>query len=125
MPRRAGSAVLDDTSIFLNCPFDPSYKPIFDALVFATFDCGYVARCALEIDDGGEVRVKSLRKWLSAQNKQKTLPGGLSIVKRYRNFRAQLPEILAELEIEPEEATFADYTNFVQSWLDARPRPTR
>jgi hypothetical protein len=214
MPRGKPAAQPDNASIFFNCPFDASYRPIFEALVFAAFDCGYVARCALEIDDGGEVRVekiirmirscrlgvhdisrteldpenrlprfnmpfelglfvgaarygppeqkrkmcmildrdryrfqkfisdiagqdiyphgdepeeaiKSLRKWLSAMSGQTTLPGGMSIVKRYRSFRQQLPEILAELEIEPDEATFADYTNFVQSWLDDQPRPTR
>ncbi len=49
-----------DSSIFLNCPFDQKYKPIFDALVFAAFDCGFVPRCALEVDDGGQVRVEKI-----------------------------------------------------------------
>ena len=35
------------------------------------------------------------------------------------------PEILAELDIEPDEATFSDYANFVESWLADKPRPTR
>jgi len=71
-----------------------------------------------------EEAIKSLRKWLSSMNGL-TLPGGMSIVKRYRSFRQQLPEILAELDIEPDEATFSDYANFVESWLADKPRPTR
>jgi hypothetical protein len=33
-------------SVFINCPFDPEYRPIFHALVFAVHDCGYFAHCA-------------------------------------------------------------------------------
>jgi hypothetical protein len=49
-----------DHNIFINCPFDIEYKPIFEALVFAAFDCGYVPRCALEADDSGQVRVEKI-----------------------------------------------------------------
>lgn len=58
MPERNGRLATYETSIFFNCPFDQTYKPIFDALVFAAFDCGYVPRCALEIDDAGQVRIE-------------------------------------------------------------------
>jgi hypothetical protein len=44
-------------NVFINCPFDPLYAPVFDAIVFAVHDCGYVARCSLEIDDGAQVRL--------------------------------------------------------------------
>ena len=60
MPERNGRDATYETSIFFNCPFDETYKPIFDALVFATFDCGYVPRCALEIDDAGQVRIEKI-----------------------------------------------------------------
>jgi hypothetical protein len=33
-------------NVFINCPFDADYKPIFDALVFVIHDAGFVARCA-------------------------------------------------------------------------------
>src|SRR3990170_5195013 len=42
-----------EDSVFINCPFDSEYRAIFYALVFAVYDCGYVARCALEVDDSG------------------------------------------------------------------------
>ena len=59
MPDSEAVGVAPD-NIFFNCPFDQAYKPIFDALVFAAFDCGYVPRCALEVDDGGEVRIDKI-----------------------------------------------------------------
>ncbi|MCP3959299.1 MAG: hypothetical protein GY719_15720 [bacterium] len=49
-----------DLSVFLNCPFDEEYGPIFDALVFAIHDCGFIARCAKELDDGSEIRLNKL-----------------------------------------------------------------
>ncbi len=49
-------------------------------------------------------------------------PGGAAIVRRCHAFRGQLPAILARLEIEPEEATFADYANIVAGWLAAQSR---
>jgi hypothetical protein len=55
-----GRAATSDTSIFFNCPFDEAYKSLFEALVFATFDCGYVPRCALEVDDAGQVRIEKI-----------------------------------------------------------------
>ncbi len=50
-----------EQSVFINCPFDhPDYDPIFDAIVFAIHDCGYVPRCTKEIDDGGDQRAQKL-----------------------------------------------------------------
>jgi hypothetical protein len=50
------------SDVFINCPFDSSYKPIFDAIVFAIYDLGYVARCALEVDDSGEARLSKIER---------------------------------------------------------------
>ena len=44
-------------SVFLNVPFDRKYGRLFDALVFAVHDCGFIARSALEVDDSGQARV--------------------------------------------------------------------
>lgn len=46
--------------VFINCPFDELYRPVFQAIVFAVFDCGFVPRCALEASDGGEVRLEKI-----------------------------------------------------------------
>ena len=46
--------------VFLNVPFDNRYKKLLDALVFAVHKSGLVACCALEKDDGGQVRIEKL-----------------------------------------------------------------
>ena len=48
--------------VFINCPFDAAYKPIFDAIVFAIRDLGFLARSALEIDDGAEFRLAKIER---------------------------------------------------------------
>ena len=50
----------DATDVFLNCPFDDEYRDLFESVVFAVFDCGFRPRCALEVDDSGEVRIDKL-----------------------------------------------------------------
>jgi hypothetical protein len=42
--------------VFVNCPFDGEYKPLFDASVFTILRSGFVARCALEADNAAENR---------------------------------------------------------------------
>lgn len=49
-------------SVFVNVPFDRRYKKLFDALVFTVHDSGLLARCALEFEDGTEVRFDKLCK---------------------------------------------------------------
>ena len=47
-------------NVFINCPFDPAYKPLFDATVFAVHDCGFIPRCALEEEDASQVRIEKI-----------------------------------------------------------------
>lgn len=54
------AAVDYERSVFLNCPFDPEYEPVFRALVFAVQECGFRPRCALEVEDGSEVRIEKI-----------------------------------------------------------------
>lgn len=49
-----------ENNVFINCPFDEEYKHIFDALVFAVYDCGHVARCAKEIGDVSRARIDNI-----------------------------------------------------------------
>ncbi len=49
-----------ENSVFINCPFDAEYRPIFEALVFAVFDCGFVPRCAYEFAGSGGARIENL-----------------------------------------------------------------
>jgi hypothetical protein len=48
------------TSVFIKCPFDAEYQPLFRALVFTVEWYGFSARCALEVDDSGETRAEKL-----------------------------------------------------------------
>jgi hypothetical protein len=50
----------EDRNVFINCPFDETYKPIFDAILFAVTDCGFVARCALEMVDSSQTRIDKI-----------------------------------------------------------------
>ena len=47
-------------NVFINCPFDLMYKPLFDAMVFTVHDCGFIARCALEEEDASQVRIDKI-----------------------------------------------------------------
>jgi hypothetical protein len=53
-------------SVFVNCPFDDSYRHLFESIVFAIHDCGYIARCALEVDDASQVRIDKIGSIISA-----------------------------------------------------------
>ena len=54
-----------NSNVFINCPFDEMYKDIFNAIVFAVFDCNFRARCALEEEDCGEVRIEKILRLIS------------------------------------------------------------
>jgi hypothetical protein len=56
-PSKPRPAIDSARNVFINCPFDDKYRPLFHAAVFAVVDCGFVPRCALEVDDGSEVRI--------------------------------------------------------------------
>ncbi|CAH8204628.1 hypothetical protein [Vibrio aestuarianus] len=49
-----------EKSVFINCPFEPQYEPIFDAILFTIYKCGYKPRCALEHDDAGQSRIDKI-----------------------------------------------------------------
>jgi hypothetical protein len=54
--------------VFINCPFDEAYKPVFDAVVFAVLACRYRVRSALEITDGGETRLAKIFRLIQASS---------------------------------------------------------
>ena len=47
-------------SVFINCPFDEEYVPIFRAVVFTVALCGFVPRSTLEHDDASQVRIEKI-----------------------------------------------------------------
>lgn len=56
----AKSTMSYDDNVFINCPFDKQYKPIFNAIVFTIQDAGFVARCGLETIDSGQTRLAKI-----------------------------------------------------------------
>jgi hypothetical protein len=51
-------------AVFINCPFDDGFKPIFRAIVFTIISSGYFPRCALDATDGAEIRVSKIAKMI-------------------------------------------------------------
>jgi hypothetical protein len=49
-----------NTNVFINCPFDEAYTPLFHAMIFAIAACGFTPRCAKEEDDSGDIRIKKI-----------------------------------------------------------------
>jgi hypothetical protein len=49
-----------EDSVFVNVPFDRKYSPVRDAIIFVIYDCGFVARSALEVEDSGQARVDKI-----------------------------------------------------------------
>src|ERR1051325_3511272 len=53
-------AIEYDLNVFINCPFDTTYSPIFEAIVFAVHDAGFRPKCARERLDSSEVRLQKI-----------------------------------------------------------------
>jgi hypothetical protein len=51
---------MNERDVFINCPFSPDYRENFQATVFVVVRSGFTPRCALENDDGGEVRIDKI-----------------------------------------------------------------
>lgn len=52
-------------NVFINCPFDPAFRTLLEAIVFTVHDCGFVARSALEADDSSQVRIAKIYRIIS------------------------------------------------------------
>jgi len=46
--------------VFLNCPFDEGYRPLFEAIIFTVLHCGFALRCTRECEDSGEPRIAKI-----------------------------------------------------------------
>jgi len=195
-------------AVFINCPFDPSYRPLFDAIVFAVIALGLEPRCALERDTGTQERLKKIveiihscqfgihdlsfmridrstklprynmafelglflgccefggkghkgksclildrerwryrkslsdlsgrdiqghkndpkqvitavRNWLATESQRSDRPGGSFIIKQYRRFRRELPDLCRRARLQVNELSFKDYCVLVGAWLRA------
>lgn len=55
-----------DQNVFINCPFDTEYAPLFEAIVFAVNDAGFRSKCARERLDSSQVRLQKILELISA-----------------------------------------------------------
>jgi hypothetical protein len=53
-------AVEYEQNVFINCPFDQEYAPIFEAIVFAVNDAGFRPKCARERLDSSQIRLQKI-----------------------------------------------------------------
>ncbi|HEX6087349.1 MAG TPA: hypothetical protein VF266_22650 [Thermoanaerobaculia bacterium] len=49
-----------DRNVFINCPFDAAYAPMFEAIVFAVKDAGFEPRSARERLDSSQIRLHKI-----------------------------------------------------------------
>jgi hypothetical protein len=47
-------------SVFINCPFDWEYLPLYQAIIFVIIECGFIPRCASEAEDSGDIRIQKI-----------------------------------------------------------------
>lgn len=47
-------------NVFFNCPFDDTYKPMINAIVYTIYRCGFVPQSALGEDDGNDNRLDKI-----------------------------------------------------------------
>ncbi len=63
-PRTASASqeVAYNNGVFINCPFDTRYQPMFNAIMFAVSACGLTPHAALEIDAASTARLDRIGK---------------------------------------------------------------
>ncbi len=49
-----------ERNVFINCPFDPEYRPLLRAILCTVIYCNLKPRIATEGADSGEVRIKKI-----------------------------------------------------------------
>lgn len=49
-----------DRNVFINCPFDSSYRPLLMVLVFTVVYLGYKPRLSFERSDSAETRIDKI-----------------------------------------------------------------
>lgn len=53
-------------NVFINCPFDRAYAPLFEAIVFSIHDTGFRPKCARERLDSSQIRLHKIVDLIAA-----------------------------------------------------------
>ncbi|MBW1650425.1 MAG: hypothetical protein JRJ44_07085 [Deltaproteobacteria bacterium] len=70
-----------NNNVFINCPFDDIYIPLFDSILFSIYFCNFKPRCALEVEDGTQNRLEKIYNIIDSK-----LPGATAIINKYEKF---------------------------------------
>ena len=70
-------------------------------------------------DSNPENAIRLVTDWLRNASKQRTIPGGLAVVERYKGFRKRLPKLCELSGITENELGFNDYSILVSEWIKA------
>lgn len=49
-----------EKSVFINCPFDEEYSPIFNSILFTVHRCGFILRCSKEFGESNSIRIQNI-----------------------------------------------------------------
>ena len=55
-----------ERNVFINCPFDAAYAPMFEAIIFAVKDAGFEPRSARERLDSSQIRLHKIIELIRA-----------------------------------------------------------
>lgn len=47
-------------NVFINCPFDEDFKPIFNAILYTVLRCRFTLRCSKEFPESSTVRIQNI-----------------------------------------------------------------
>lgn len=51
-------------SVFINCPFDDTYTPLLQAIVYTVYRCGFIPQSALGADDATDNRLDKIIRYI-------------------------------------------------------------
>jgi hypothetical protein len=89
----AGAAGNYDQNVFINCPFDDTYKPLFAAIVFSVQIAGLKPRCSLEASNAGQARLYKIMEIIA------DCRYGVHDISRTESVRGGLPRFNMPLEL--------------------------
>jgi hypothetical protein len=70
-----------------------------------------------------EEAIRKISDWLRTDAKKNNIPGGTTIIHRYKSFLKELHEFCRLRHLKPKEITFIEYTKSVHAFLKRNPVP--
>ena len=61
--------------------------------------------------------ITAVRNWLTTESQLLDCPGGSFIIRQYRRFKNELPDLCRRAKLRVSEVSFKDYCDLVAVWL--------